>query len=207
MASTEVTHFVWIDLETNGGDPDQTVLEIGGLVTPADASAEILERFSFVIEPYRPGWREAMPEVVVQMHTRNGLLEDIEDVRLGVPREEAEGEIIDILAQYGRRHQFLIAGSGVAHFDRRVVRDEFPVLHKWLQYPALDVGVIRRALGFAGRLDLQASGSTYAGDPRANKPHRAMADILDHHAEWLFYAKLLGGLPAGEVRSVAQPEG
>ena len=126
-----------------------------------------------------------MPEAVVEMHTKNGLFADIE-AGLGLPCEVVEGEIIDLLSTFGRKHDFIIAGSGVGHYDKpKVVEEAMPKLDKWLQYPTLDIGVIRRALGFVGRSDLQRAGLTFSGDPRADKPHRGIDDIKDHHAEWV----------------------
>ena len=65
---------------------------------------------------------------------------------------------------------FMLAGSGVGHFDRRFLAAHTPTIERAFWYPVLDVGVMRRMLQYAGREDLVPP------LPESGKAHRALAD-------------------------------
>lgn len=189
----EIKYLAWMDLETNASGR-QDILEVAGFITECDRPWTERASFEYVTVPDHPTWREELTvPTVIEMHTNNGLLAEL-DAGRSTPLAVADAEIAELMASIGHPHEFLIAGSGVAHFDRRVVRDHMPLTNKMLQYPALDVGVLRRALRFAGREDLSDRPRSGDDTPRADIPHRAMADIRDHFAEWLTYAHLLGSI-------------
>lgn len=190
----EIKYLAWIDLETNAGDPQQ-ILEFAMVVTDAFSPWAELADFESVVQPVTADALVGMPPVVEKMHTDNGLLAAIEAGE-GIDLTLTDEMAAQMLGAIGEPHEFLIAGSGVAHFDRAIVRASMPKLNKFLQYPALDVGVIRRALRFAGRDDLSTKPPSSDSSPRQDIPHRAMADIRDHMAEWQLYAHLLGTIDA-----------
>ena len=188
--------FAWIDLETNGLDPrDNPILEVGMVVTPTSIPFNEIATYESAVEPssdQHPTWRDDMDSFVVKMHTVNGLLLDIESGN-GASIRRVEKEMIEVLADFGRPHQFMLAGSGVGHFDARFLQAQMPEFYKWLQYPCLDVGVIRRAFSFSGRRDLDKYGSTFSS--RGGKPHRGLADVQDHLAEFRAYAQIFSNIP------------
>jgi oligoribonuclease len=115
------------------------------------------------------------------MHQENGLV----DACAVTPHTlvQVDAELARHLAHWGKEHEYMLAGSGVGHFDRRFIRQQLPAVDAFLQYPAIDVGVIRRAMRM------------WAGDAldfkmNEGKEHRAMADIEQHLAEALTYRSL-----------------
>jgi oligoribonuclease len=189
-------YLAWIDLETTGvNEHNDPILEVGMVITNADAPFEELGAYEAVIEPNParfPNWQGLMNSYVTEMHTKNGLIHDI-TTGAAKSAQKVEQEMILALSAVGREHQFMIAGSGVGHFDRKFLATQMPEFVGWLQYPNLDVGVIRRAFSFSGRSDLDAFGQTFAS--KNDKPHRGLADVRDHLNEMRAYAELFESIP------------
>lgn len=191
----------WVDLESSGLDPiDDEVLEVGLILTERTAPFVEVARYESLVRPLDPTWRNRMVNVVREMHTRNGLLADIDD-GAGRDLNRVDLEVAAMLSRRGAKPgQVTLAGSGVGHFDKAFIDARMPTTAAYLHYAVLDVGVIRRAMGFAGRKDLQRAGGTYEGDAFADKPHRALPDALDHLEEWRHYAAMLFSIKvAGEA--------
>lgn len=185
MTDTErPTFLAWVDLETTGSDREQDpILEVATLVTSNEFPFVILESYEAVVRPNIQNWTHRLGPVVLEMHIRNGLLTEV--FNEGRPLGEVESEVMKMLSKYGKPHDFIIAGSGVAHFDRGMIDAQMPRLSKWLRYYSIDVGVLRRSL--------EVMGSPIAGNyefPEA-KEHRGLLDIFDHRLEFIHYAKLL----------------
>jgi len=189
-------YLAWVDLETTGvNEYDDPILEVGLVVTEADAPFAELGFYEAAVVPNStrwPDWRGNMNAYVTKMHTDNGLLDDIARGD-GKDIATVEQEMVEALREHGREHQFMLAGSGVSHFDRRFLQTQMPEFAGWLQYPNLDVGIIRRAFNFCGRPDLDAFGQTF--ESRNDKPHRGLADVRDHLNELRAYATLFAMLP------------
>lgn len=188
---------LWVDLETTGTDESRDpILEIGAIVTDNAYPFHEFGAFETVVDPGTVTWDARLGDYVREMHTKNGLLADIEAGK-GCDIQTAESAVIDVLRQLGEPHQFMLAGSGTGHFDRRFLAEQMPKLHGWLSYPNADVGNLRRFIKFAGRDDLTRAGLTYEGDAHKDKPHRAMDDIRDHLAEAVAYCEMFRSLPTG----------
>jgi len=183
--------FAWCDLECTGLDENlDPILEIGLVLTEVGVDCREVDCLTAVTMPKDPDWKDRMDEYVLRMHTLNGLIGDVE--RVGRPIREVESEILTMLMKWGRPHNFMLAGSGVSHYDRRFIKRQMPGFDKWLQHPSFDVGTFRRGLTFCGRKDLDSFGQTFDGN---DKPHRGMADVRDHLNEWRQYASILQSLP------------
>jgi oligoribonuclease len=146
------TWLVWLDLETTGTDEQQDpIMELGYVIT--DEALTERAWANLVISDPATETRFAQANAVVQeMHTSNGLIDDIRSGR-GSVLPDAEGFVIDELQGIGKKHDFVLAGSGVSHFDRRFLEAQMPHLMKWLRYYSIDVGVLRRSLELIGRTD------------------------------------------------------
>jgi len=186
---------LWVDLETTGVDEvKDPILEIGAVITRTAYPFDEVGSFETPVDPGGDRWQARLGDYVREMHTKNGLLADIEAGK-GCDIQIAEAEVINRLQQLGKPHQFMLAGSGVGHFDRRFIATQMPKLDRWLAYPNADIGSVRRFLGFAGRDDLMSAGLTYDGDAFDDKPHRGMDDVRDHIAEARAYCEMLRALP------------
>lgn len=183
----EPRYLLWADLETTGTDEKvDHVIEIGYIITTPTLHP-VLEN-SWVVTP--PHWRagtearnrpEAWPDVVREMHEANGLINDI-DTQVRRDAIHVQQLVIQDLMRFGKKHDFMLAGSGVSHFDRRFIQAQLPELEKWLQYPNLDVGVLRRAW------QLFTPPNQHYPKLTQDKPHRALDDIRLHlqEADWWF---------------------
>lgn len=166
-------YIAWFDLETTGNRPDDSIIEVGLVLTDRDLNE--VGAASFVAQPWDWNFlRNRMDDVVVQMHTNNELLHDVSRTHTRI--EEVDAEIARILKQYGGGNHIPLAGSGVSHFDRQYIKRELPKTNDLLSYWSLDIGVMRRWLKWWG---IETPGS----ELQQAKTHRALDDIREHIAE------------------------
>lgn len=179
--SIDTNHMLFLDLETTGSSADSDIIEVGiALYTVAGVEVDAM---SAVVAPRQPRRLLTMDDVVVNMHTRNGLIADLIS---GVPKtiQQAEAAILDFLRdrEFDRNALIPLAGSGVSHFDRQFIRRDWPQVDRRLTYWAYDVGPIRRALQLAGVPSIPEweSGVT----------HRALDDARAHAKEFFGYQQM-----------------
>lgn len=166
--------YVVLDLETTGSDEkEDVILEVGIVIV--DANLEEITRDRWIVRDVDDKLASAN-EVVREMHAVNGLTEDLKNPEITDLLNTVESDFIAVLKTLGKQHDFVLAGSGVAHFDRRFLDAYMPKLMKWFRYYSIDVGVMRRVLRLVGREDLLLEGS-------GNKTHRALDDALLHLQE------------------------
>lgn len=182
-----VEHLAWLDLETTGTDEhDDCIIEIGVVLTDAECN-EVSTFTTPVWLDDAATWRAKAAPEVQRMHDANGLWADLE---YGSPIEVVDDLAATwLISAAGSKAHVGLAGSGVAHFDRRFLAVQMPKLARRFTYWALDVGVVRRAFTFAGRDDLIPS----TGDG-TTKTHRALDDARQHLAEFRCYRDLFGKL-------------
>ena len=189
MTRTEAPYLAWIDLETTGVDAHQDpLLEIGLIVTESLAPFSPLTKRQIVVRPEGDSWTHRFSPKVLEMHLTNGLLADV--FAEGCPIGEADEELAAILSDIGKPHDFVLAGSGVAHFDRRFIDAQLPRLSKMLRYYTVDVGILRRSLA-AINLSSVVKAAEPVGNFGATKAHRGLDDIEGHLGEMRFYAERL----------------
>lgn len=180
-------YIVWLDLETTGSDLGEghEIIEIGAVLT--DEKLTQLNTISVVIKPSAIS-KKLMAPIVVDMHTKNGLLSELDG---GVTVFEAQNLMLSWLPLISKR--IPIGGSGVASFDRSFLRYYMPVLSNRFTYWHYDVGVIRRMFGRrAEREDLMPEFDT------GNKKHRALDDAILHLDEWRHYEMIIKNIPTLE---------
>jgi len=167
---------VWIDCEMTGLDLARDALvEVAVLVT--DSELNVLgEGVDVVIRP--PAQAVAnMPEVVRQMHTASGLLDELDS---GVTLAEAEARVLG----YVREHipeagKAPLCGNSVAT-DRGFLARDMASLEAHLHYRIVDVSSIKE---LARRWYPRA----YYNSPEKKGNHRALADIRESIAELRYY--------------------
>lgn len=179
---------LWCDLETTGTNEEvDEIIEIGAVVTDFELR-QIGDSFTKVIQPTPAALGRLMYEDAVrEMHLANGLLHDIVDQK-GTALWKAEEAMIKWLqgvVNRGRtrgpvnKFRFMLAGSGVGHFDKRFIKEWMPQVDQLLTFPLLDVGMVRRFLRVAG---VEPS-----HQPNDSKDHRALADVRLHLEEARMY--------------------
>lgn len=186
---------LWVDLETTGSDPTKDcIIEVGAIVTTQDLAE--LDRARWTVTPTDEALGRMMrTKPVREMHEANGLLAALlrPDLAEGADVPSAVHDVTaDVLRwlngtsrTLGRPDgsMFILAGSGVGHFDRQFIRRYMPQLDRLLRYWCIDVGVIRRSVQMWGTLP-------EGGDLTVQKNHRALDDAEKHLDEARAYRAL-----------------
>lgn len=181
---------LFLDLETTGVDENlDNIIEVGIAVYKQWPDMTELFAKSYTVLPSDAAFeRMRGKDVVREMHAKNGLLAEIEDIRTRAMNDEpfpfpfafeVDRQIDEDLSQFGTRNSphIPLAGSGVSHFDRKFVRKYLPLFDARITHWAYDVGVARRMFILAG--------AQYASDDA--KTHRALDDARVHATEFKFY--------------------
>lgn len=172
---------VWIDCEMTGLSlADDALIEVACVVT--DTELNVLDDGIDLVMAAPPAALEQMVEVVVNMHTASGLLEQVRAATMTVP--EAEEKVL----AYLRRHvpepnKAPLCGNSV-YVDRRFLARDMPALESYLHYRLIDVSSIKE-------LARRWYPRVYYGAPAKSGGHRALADILESIAELRYYRAAL----------------
>jgi oligoribonuclease len=167
---------VWIDCEMTGLDIEHDALvEISCLVTDAELTL-LDEGVDVIIKPPAEALA-GMPDVVRDMHTTSGLLDELPS---GVTLAEAQ----DIVLSYIRGHvpepkRVPLCGNSIAT-DRTFIARDMPELDGFLHYRMVDVSSIKE---LARRWYPRA----YFATPAKHGGHRALADIRESVQELRYY--------------------
>ena len=167
---------VWIDCEMTGLDIERDALiEIACLVTDADLNL-LDDGIDLIIKPPAEALA-TMPEVVREMHTTSGLLDELPT---GIALAEAQERVLE----YVRRHvsevrKVPLCGNSIAT-DRWFIARDMPELDAFLHYRMVDVSSVKE---LARRWYPRA----YFASPAKQGGHRALADILESVQELRYY--------------------
>ncbi|GAB7005457.1 oligoribonuclease [Nocardioides sp. AN3] len=167
---------VWIDCEMTGLSLDADALvEVAALVT--DFELNVLgDGVDVIIKPPAEAL-EQMDEFVRTMHTKSGLLEELEG---GVTLAEAEQLVLDyVRSQCGPDSRPPLAGNTVGT-DRAFLARDMAELESFLHYRIVDVSSIKE-------LSRRWYPRTYFQAPAKRGNHRALADIQESIEELRYY--------------------
>jgi oligoribonuclease len=182
---------VWIDTETTGLDPHNgQLLEIAVLVTDDDYN-ELWSSQRLIQNPELDP--TAWHEKVLAMHTKSGLLADLQAGReAGVlawqTPEAVEAHLIKILTgKFGvdELRKAPLGGSSV-QFDREWLKIHMPDLITLLHYRNADVSGVGE---FLKRDNPKTEARRRAQNPSAVVAHRALDDIRYSVAQARFYSR------------------
>jgi len=167
---------VWIDCEMTGLSlTEDALIEVAALVT--DSELNVLgEGVDIVIRPPHAAL-ETMPEVVRQMHTTSGLLDELAGgTTLAAAEEQVMAYIREHVSEPGKAP---LCGNTVGT-DRGFLSRDMPALEGYLHYRIVDVSSIKE---LARRWYPRA----YFNSPKKSGNHRALADIRESIAELRYY--------------------
>jgi len=173
-------NLVWIDCEMTGLEPrTDCLVEIAVVVTNSDL--ELLDPgLNIVIKPL-PGCAENMSDFVRQMHTKSGLINELDN---GVSVEEAQKLVLDYIKQWVPTAKTApLAGNSIGT-DRMFINKYMPELNEFLHYRQVDVSSIKE-------LTRRWFPSVYFKLPKKDSDHRALADIIESINELRFYRKVV----------------
>jgi oligoribonuclease len=167
---------VWIDCEMTGLDVRQDALiEVAVLVT--DSDLRVLGEGVDVVIACPPQALDTMPDVVRQMHTSSGLLDQLAD---GVTMADAQRQVLEyVRAHVPTSGRAPLAGNSVGT-DRGFLARYMPELDSHLHYRIIDVSSIKE-------LSRRWFPRAYFNAPKKAGGHRALADIRESIDELRYY--------------------
>jgi oligoribonuclease len=168
---------VWMDLEMTGLEPDTDVIvEIATLVTDDDLNI-VAEGPDLVI--HQPAAVLAiMKPIVVEMHTKSGLLGAITSSTITL--EEAGAATLEFIKLHVPEARTVpLCGNSIGT-DRRFLAKYLPEIENYLHYRSVDVSSIK---------ELAKRWFPKSGIDRPNKGgmHRAMDDVRESVRELQYY--------------------
>ena len=160
---------VWMDLEMTGLDPGADVIvEIATLVT--DDDLVIVAEGPDLVVATTPEKLAGMDQVVIDMHTRSGLLTAIEAST--VTLEEAGAQTLDFIKQHVPEPRTVpLCGNSIGT-DRRFLAAYLPDIENHLHYRSIDVSTIKE-------LARRWYPAAVSKAPSKSGGHRAMDDIRE----------------------------
>jgi len=168
---------VWLDLEMTGLDVERhRIVEIALVVT--DAQLEFLDEGLDIVVHHPPEVLDAMNDVVRKMHTKSGLLSEIETSTTSL--EAAGAQALSYIATHVPAPGTApLCGNSIG-VDRRFLNRYLPALDAYLHYRSIDVSSLKE-------LCRRWYPQVYAKRPGKAESHRALADIRESVAELRYY--------------------
>jgi oligoribonuclease len=168
---------LWLDLETTGTDEAKdSIIEIAVIPTTPD-----LDQVGEWTATDEGLGRLLRTPVVRAMHEANGLLAELLEEgdrhhTIGAVDHQLDTWLVD-QGDYLGVNSWILAGSGVGHFDRRFIKAQMPKLDRRLRHWCIDVGVVRRAYSM-----WTDTAEVHPGHV-PGKTHRALDDVRFHLEE------------------------
>lgn len=187
---------VWIDCEMTGLSLEHDALiEVAALVTDYDLNI-LGEGVDLIIKPPAAAL-EQMNQLVTDMHTSSGLLDELDG---GITLDEAEQQVLDYVREFVTEPKKApLAGNSIGT-DRAFLARDLPELETWLHYRVIDVSSIKE-------LSRHWFPRAYYAAPAKAGNHRALADITESIAELRYYRHAIfqpdPGPSSDEAREIA----
>ncbi len=168
---------VWMDLEMTGLEPSKHVIvEIATLITDDELNV-VAEGPDLVVHQTEEALA-LMEPIVVDMHTKSGLLDAIRTST--VTLEEAGAQTLEFIKQWvPETRKVPLCGNSIG-MDRRFLDAYLPDIENWLHYRSIDVSSVKELVRrwYPGLTN---------GRPYKVGTHRALDDIRESVAELRFY--------------------
>ena len=171
---------VWIYCEMTGLDlRADALIEVALLVTDAELNL-VSDGLDVIIKPPQEAL-DQMPEVVRQMHTTSGLLDELPG---GITLAEAEERLLAEVKKFAPDPRKVpLCGNSIAT-DRGFIARDLPALDDHLHYRMVDVSSIKE-------LARRWYPRVYFASPEKKGGHRALADIRESIDELRYYRAAL----------------
>ena len=167
---------VWIDCEMTGLDlENDALIEVAALVTDFELN-QLGDGVDVVIKP-QPEALERMGDFVRDMHTKSGLLAELEH---GVSMEEAQAQVLEYVMNWAPEAGKAPLGGNTVSTDRGFLERDMPQLASHLHYRTIDVSSVKE-------LSRRWYPRAYFNAPKKHGGHRALADIRESIAELRYY--------------------
>ena len=172
---------VWIDLEMTGLDVERhRIVEVAVLVT--DAQLEILADGLDLVVHQPPEVMAEMDDFVRKMHTKSGLLDEIE--RSSLTLDDAGTQAVEYIRQFVPEAATAPMCGNSIGVDRRFLDRYLPDLDRYLHYRSIDVSSVKE-------LCRRWYPAVYKKRPGKAETHRALDDIRESVAELRYYREAI----------------
>ena len=168
---------VWLDMEMTGLDPITCVpIEVAIIISDDQLNEVEGANYEAVIHQPESAF-EGMPQIVVDMHTENGLLDRVRASKNDIA--EVDRAMAKLIADHCEEGKALLAGNTIQQ-DRLFIRRYFPETEKTLHYRQVDVSTFKEMVK-----------RWYGPDAVFAKTssHTAMHDIRNSLEELKYYRK------------------
>jgi oligoribonuclease len=167
---------VWIDCEMTGLSlQSDALVEVAALVTDYDLNV-LGEGVDVLIKPPAEAL-EQMVDFVRTMHTKSGLLDELDQ---GVTVAEAERMVLDYIREHCPADSRPPLAGNTVGTDRAFIARDMPELESFLHYRIVDVSSIKE-------LSRRWFPRAYFQAPAKRGNHRALADIRESIEELRYY--------------------
>lgn len=167
----------WMDLEMTGLNPDTDVIvEIATLITNDDL--ELVAEGPDLVIHQPPEVLETMDDFVRNMHTKSGLLPQIEASTITL--EQATEQTLAFLKEHiSEAGTVPLCGNSIGT-DRRFLAKYTPEIENFLHYRSVDVSTIKE-------LTRRWYPDVLENLPQKGLSHRALDDIRESLSELQYY--------------------
>jgi oligoribonuclease len=174
-------HLVWIDCEMTGLDiTKDKLIEVAVLVT--DSELNVLDPGLDLVISADDADLDGMNEVVVEMHAKSGLTDQVRASTLSVA--DAEQQLLAYIKRFvPDRRTAPLCGNSIGT-DRGFLARDMPELDDHLHYRMVDVSSIKE-------LARRWFPRVYFAQPPKGLAHRALADIIESVRELAYYRRTL----------------
>ena len=184
---------VWIDCEMTGLSLEKDALiEVAALVTDFDLNV-LGDGVDLVVKP-PAGALDQMSEVVTQMHTSSGLLDELD---AGLTLREVEEQVLAYVREFVPEPRKAPLAGNTVGTDRAFLARDMPELEGWMHYRIIDVSSIKE-------LTRQWYPRAYFAAPSKAGDHRALTDINESIDELRYYRKAVFVPPPGPDTEAAR---
>ena len=170
------------------------IVEIATLIT--DDDLEVVAEGPDLVVSRHPSELEAMDDFVRTMHTKSGLLADIEASTVSL-EEAGDATLAFIRTHVPKARTVPLAGNSIGT-DRRFLAAQLPAIEEFLHYRSVDVSTVKE-LGPRWFPEVMDEAPPKAGG------HRAMDDIRESVAELAYYRSRIFHEAAHRVVPPATP--
>ena len=184
---------VWIDCEMTGLSlQTDALIEVAALVTDFDLNV-IGDGIDLVIKPPQAAL-EQMNDLVTNMHTSSGLLDELDR---GMTLREAEDAVLTFVREFvPEPGKAPLAGNSIGT-DRAFLARDMVELENYMHYRVVDVSSIKE-------LARQWYPRAYFASPAKAGNHRALADIQESIEELRYYRAAVFVPPPGPDSDTAR---